>query len=258
MGDFVTMDYAEFDKALVEYSAATGKTLADSCTRQCGNWAVKASAVVKRGSREAIRALWSLPDRKWYKFIQHVINSKGFLLHGRRKARGAERDKAWFDFVSGRTMDYRKSVATSRLIGTEWGMFGSNRRDVARTSRAIIKRRAATVKSLVAALGYAGASMGRLLSGFGHKSTPGANPKYIVRGLVTKPATPANISASFEIPFSGKPREDGGGNQSERANRKAEMCQAALVATQSETIADMVAYTQERLAKDADKWSARS
>jgi len=248
------LDTREFQQALKEYVAVSKKDAADACTHHLGNWALQAARLVKRGNKPAIQSLYKA--EWWYRYVEKVIQKRGFTFTGRRKAKGDERSVGWRDPATGKWHATRKSVGTRRTIGGETENGGS-RKDRGRVSRALLKRRAATVFSLVAALSYCGGAMGKLLGRVGHKRTPGANPRYIISGLVTKKATPTNMTTFFQAPFKGKTRETGEGDASGSAQKKVEFLTAALEAARPLVIADMREYVATKLARRAQEKSGR-
>ena len=243
MPDLVRLDWAEWNRATLEYSAATRKTLADSQNRKMGDVALRASSFSPKADRSDIENIWQNKDW-WPKLIQKVIHMEGgFNIHGRRKARGEEANADWIDLPTGKTMHGRRTVGYDRKATGSYA-------DAVRVSKRIIRRRLATVGMFRAIFGVVSLAFGKHA---GRIERKGRN------WLVVEYATPGKLQAAFEIPFTKKGAGWPGGTRpspSADVAKKVEMGYAILQRAIDFVTLDADEYTQRRLAEDARRFSA--
>ncbi|GAG51367.1 unnamed protein product, partial [marine sediment metagenome] len=53
----MTFDIREFERAMIEYAAATGKTMAEVANRAAKNWGFRSASKTKKGDRAKIKKL---------------------------------------------------------------------------------------------------------------------------------------------------------------------------------------------------------
>lgn len=246
MLEAVEVDTTDFDVAMREYMKYTRKTLAETINRKLGDWAYEAAKLAPVASKAAIQALSNATGsmgRGWWKFINTVIHA-GFLLHGRRKATAVEAAQGYTDPATGRHVERRKSVSVYRNTATNF-----KRKDYLRVSRAIIRRRAARVKSFVGQFLYSAHLMGKNVARVG-----GGKDAWKTQGVVARMAEGSSVkaAAALSIPFrAAKMENKQNGRQQSREAGKLAIAQRALNAARDRVVADMRQYINNKLAAKA-------
>ena len=242
MNASVSVDWREFDQAMVGYAAASRKDFAEISNKKLGDVALRASQLSAKASRESIANMFSRPW--WPKFIQKVIHmAGGAMIHGRRKAVGAERDAVWTDLSTGKRIKGRKTVGFDRKATGKYA-------DAVRVSKQIIRRRINRIGMFKAVFAIAAMPFGKKTDKVERK---GRN------WLTVKLATPSNLMASFEIPFRSKKQPWPGGTRpsaSADVQRKVQIGYGFLQKGVDFVAKDMDAYSQRKMEETARRYSA--
>jgi hypothetical protein len=243
MADGITLDWSEFDKALVGYTAASNKDFAEISNKKLGDVALRASQLSSKASKDVIKNMYS--KTWWPKFIQKVIHLQGgYNLHGRRKAVGAERNAVWIDTPTGKQIKGRKTVGFDRKATGTY-------KDALKVSKSIIRRRVQTVGMFKAVFAIAAMPFGKLVS---KVERSGRN------WLTVKLATPDNLMASFEIPFRNThPPWPGGTRPSASADvlKKVQMGYRFLQKGIDFVVSDTDKYIERKMSDTARRYSAK-
>lgn len=247
---------SDFDRALSQYLALNNRDSVELLRKKAGDVAFRAAQAAKAGrtgNAAAIRGLWQGSDWKskkpwtrgrdmWALFIAKLLSTHGFKLTlGRRRAKTkAERDVAWKDTVSGKTMFGRKTMTERRIVRR--GQM--KRSDWKRVSTQILRRRAARVR------GFVGAFL-RVAVAFGKPSF--WEPKRAWAAHIKQP-TLQSLSAAFIVPIKGGSypyRGNKAVSRSADAMRKQAILSPYLQAGVDFVTADMGAYIARKLAQRA-------
>jgi hypothetical protein len=239
----IKIDYSELSKAMLEYSVACKKTFAETTNRACGNMALRAAQFVAKAVKGAVASMWQ--KEWWPKYISRVLKTTGFTLHGRRKARGEERNATWIDTATGKVMHGRKSIGTNRDVGMGQS---TSLKDRLRVSKRIIARRVATVGSFKAVFSWVAAKF------IPDKVTKigGKNFWRVATKMAKERDT--NPYAEFIIPFK-VDRKNLPTNDSQCASGKERIGYAALQKGINFVAQDMMAYAQKQLMAHGRKHS---
>jgi hypothetical protein len=74
MSGAMTVDFREYDKAMIQYAAASGKDFKDVVNRQLLNLSIQGVKLQKRAARDEIKAL---KDKPWWpKLVSKVLREK--------------------------------------------------------------------------------------------------------------------------------------------------------------------------------------
>jgi hypothetical protein len=240
----ITLDWKEFDRAMVDYAAASGKDFAEITNKKLGDVAMRAAQFSPKADKGKIRSTGDWHTTPWWPaFIQKVIG-KGFKIHGRKKATGSDADVVWIDTPTGKKKRGRKTMGYDRMASAMHA-------DAVRVSKAIIKRRLATVGMFRAVFAIASMAFGKLA---GKVERKGRN------WLTVKYATLKNPTATFEIPFkNNRPAWQGGTRPSPSADvqKKVSIGYTILQKAVDFVAADMDTYTDRKLAETARRYSAK-
>lgn len=243
----LTLDMTQFDQALKEYTAASRRDWQYILNKQIGNVAARASGFAPTGNKSDIESLERKPW--WPKFVRKAINvSGGAAIKFRRKARGAELTSSYRDKSTGRMVYGRKRVTGHRMVFSK----GASNADLRRISKAIIRARKATWKSIRAAFGVAALKFGVPLGKF-------ERPKRLF-ALPHQVATPESLTAGFVLPFvNTKSLWPGGRRPSPSADVAAKERMAGVAAQRAVDFVatDMHNWAQPRLQKTANQYSGR-
>lgn len=144
MNAAMTIDTREFDKAMAGLISTSSKDAADVITDNMADLFMTASKYAPAANRGDIQ---SLTQRDWWpKFVQKVIN-RGVTLKFRRKAEGKAAQAVWLDPVTGTRKKGRRTMSVHRSAT-------KSHADAVRVSKALIRRRLATVNAAKASLGW--------------------------------------------------------------------------------------------------------
>lgn len=246
----IKIDDRQFQQALREYTEASKRDWSYILNKQLGNVAARASGYAPQGNKSDIAGL---PGREWWPaFVQKVLKMKdGFTVTMRRKARGMERFVPWMDTATREMSFGRKTKGVKVKYRGNVGR-DVKRAEAVRVSRAIIKRRMATVNSMRAVFGIAALKFGVPLGKFERKGRMFALPGQL--------ATPSRLTAWFKIPWSSKKKPWPGGTRPDAAADVAMKKRIGTIALQRgiDFVAkDMLRWAGERMRATARKYSAR-
>ena len=87
MASGITLDMREFDKAMVQYAAASGKDFKDIVNRQMLNLSIQGVKLQQRAERDKIKQVENLPW--WPKYVAKVLAKQG--RYTRAQARKASK-----------------------------------------------------------------------------------------------------------------------------------------------------------------------
>jgi hypothetical protein len=251
VSEAIKLDWREWDRAMVEYSAASHKDLADASNKKLGDVALRAAQIAPRADKGKIRSTGDWHATPWWpKFIQKIIGM-GFNIHTRRRVRGVTVQR-----MKGRVHDVdstKEEIAAAygaRTYGHDRQSSRSNE-DARRVSKKIIGRRLATVGMFRVVFALVASKFGK---GVNRVERQGRNY------LTFKLATPGNLLASFEIPFkNSKTAWPGGTRPSPSADvqRKVMIGYTILQRAIDIVTIDMDAYTQRKMEETARRYSAK-
>lgn len=252
----IHIDLREFEAFLPQYAAAKKRDLASQITRQVGQLAYFGAAHAPKTDRRQIEALpgkvITRPGRKrstewWPAFIQKILSNGGYILHGRRKARGAEVSKGYRD-PGGLRAFYgtQRTIGYNRLISNKPGGDARRKGDLQRVSKKILSHRIATI-------GWLRGVLGKVAGDFGINKGGNRTGKFR-RFWTSTTAAPDNLLAGFRIPFASN-RYAGdwpGGtrpSQMQSALTKRQQAEDALTIARDEVILDMQKHVAAIMAK---------
>lgn len=203
------IDTRQFQSALRDYVAVTGKDMDQAANRQLTNWMIKSSKVARQAERAQIEAVKNQPW--WPKLIAKVMSAKGL--------------RAWRVTKRGRI----------RSTGEE-----------KRVSDRLIRSRLRAITFIKAFFRAGMKSMSRYS---GSSAVPAG--RFSDMRVVFRPsaaAQPASLSVSYDYRKRGL----------STAREAEHILQDALTSGLSDTVKDMRAYIERKLADRARERSARS
>ena len=232
-----TLDTREFQKAIREYVAATGKDSADAINRQARNFAIKCIGTSKKSKgAAAIRALKS--ESWWPKMIASIMSKQAGSLAGSKIFQAqAMASKRAAGIKSG------KNKGSFKLDKEEQ----SFSKEANRLSTSILKSRTGAISFLRFFFRVLAARMTQFSKG---GSIPSGKAFQGFQNQVT-PATPKKLSVSMGASYGFKKRGAGSAAGAEKE------LQSAMTAALPATVADMTTYTEKQLSKRASQFSGK-
>lgn len=228
------LDTSEWSRAVTEYAAATGKTLAEAQNRQNKNWAIHAMRFMKKAEVQMINALEGLPW--WPRYIAGIIGKQA----GGRAA--SEAYQAQWSAGQKKMRDAAGRRGAWKLTDQEASYAGYARR----LSRRILGRRKAAVTFMKAFL----LSIARGLDTLVKDVRTPAIKAFTGFRVTVKGATARDLTCTVTAEYDYKKRG------AKSARRAEALGMAALERAKPAAIADMKAYTERKLAENARRYSA--
>jgi hypothetical protein len=192
MSDGITLDWKQFDAALVQYTQQSRRDFADITNNKLGDVCFRAAQQSETASKDMIRNLFQTKSW-WPKFIQKVIHMQGgFNIHYRRRVKksAVNRMKGLFPDIDS-TREETAAAYGQRSYGGDRKATGAYA-DAVRVSKKIIKRRVNTVGMFKAVFSIVAMRFGKRAD---RLERAGRNYATVIK------ATPENLSASFAVPF---------------------------------------------------------
>lgn len=251
MSDGITLDWREFDAALVQYTQQSHRDFADITNKKLGDVAFRAAQLSDKANKDMIRNLYQ--SKSWWpKFIQKVIHMQGgFNIHYRRRVRksAVNRMKGLFPDVDS-TREETAAAYGQRSYGGDRQAEG-NYKDAIRVSKKILKRRVNTVGMFKVIFSIVAMKCGKRADRIER-----AGRDFVKVFNATKDST----SAGFEVPFKniktpwpGGTRPSPGADVSTKVRLGYKFLQRGI----NFVTADMEQYTQRKMDATAQKYSAK-
>jgi hypothetical protein len=231
------LDTREFNRAMQEYIAATGKDSAEAINRQSKNFAIKCLGTVKKSKGAA--AIRALKDEPWWpKMVASIMVKQAGSLAGSKIMQAQ-----WAAAKRSAGIKAGKHKNAFKLDREEQ----SYAKEARRISAAILKSRAGAISFLRFFFRAMAAKMTQYSKG---GSIPSGKAFSGFQSQVT-PATPGKLSVVMSTSYGFKRRGAGSA-----ASAEVEL-QKAMTAALPVTVADMRTYTAKQLAKRARQYSGR-
>lgn len=227
MSTSLRLDTREFQQAIREYVAATGKDSAEAINRQARNFAIKCISATKPSKGAA--AIKAIQNETWWpKVVAKIMAKRG----------GSEAASKTYQ------AQWAKMASTSRGMSKEEKSYAKY---AAKLSKSILGQRTAAITFLR----FFFRSLAQRMSSFSKGgSVPGgkAFPGFAVK---VTPAAPKRLSVSMDNTYKFKKR---GSKSADGAER---LLQQAMTVALPATVADMKQYTEDQLTKRARQYSGK-
>jgi hypothetical protein len=239
MSQTFTLDWREFDKALVEYTAATGKTLADASNRQTLNLAIHGMKKVAIAEKSAIETLES--KEFWPKMVASILSKRKAAMLGAMRKKLSR--------MSTKMSNYGKMQAvTQDIYGISSGTHFYTRDEARAYSKKLINKRLKAVTYLR----FFFVSLARAVKPFVQNGKGSvAGKKFNEFETIISPATDKKPTCECTVIYRYKTRK------ATTAKKADALLQRTMNAVIPETVADMVKETERRMDLDARRYSAK-
>jgi hypothetical protein len=244
------IDTSQFEAALHDYARFSKRTLPEIMASKLGSWAYEIAKTVPMANAARIRDTWQALGQTWWKFVNTVVNRKGYTIKGRRKTTEAEAAVGYIDLSTRMPMARRGTISTFRNTRDT-----RKRGDYVRVSKSILRRRAARAKAMRALFLWVAHGLGRNVTQVGDKNS------WKFHGITIRksPNGTVNPSAAFSIPFRAFVLENRSNvsERDQRENQKVSIAMPHVLMARDRVIADTRQETARRYAKQAAAISRR-